>query len=219
LIFILAGLAALLVIAGIGLVLAYQLMMQGGRLVERIDELGALERKDGTLPVGAATDVLLAPGDLAPAFALRDRAGLPRDLDYFRGQRLLLTFVDGGSVFSQELLYELNALQEEPDNVRRPVPVVIFTSPDAGNERLREAYPRVWFARTNDDKEIAHAYAVDATPAGYVVEADGKLGGGLIVGRQALRQRAAGFEPDASAYLDLPLPLEVETGLANRERV
>ena len=78
---------------GLGLWLGYQLLLQNGRVVLRLEMLEKQIRQLGALLAGEPDSPQGLPvGTAAPEFELPDLAGQPQKLSQFRGRRLLLIF-------------------------------------------------------------------------------------------------------------------------------
>src|SRR5437899_8099201 len=78
---------------GLGFWLGYQLLLQNGRVVLRLEMLEKQIRQLGALLAGEPDSPQGLPvGTAAPEFELPDLAGQPQKLSQFRGRRLLLIF-------------------------------------------------------------------------------------------------------------------------------
>src|SRR5262249_48191396 len=104
--------------------LGYQLVLQNGRILGRLE---ALERRLGPAPSQSAGATPGLPvGSLAPEFALPDLNGVRTTLSQFRGRRLLLIFFSPRCGYCVRMADDLAALPlgEVPG---APLPLVVTT--------------------------------------------------------------------------------------------
>ena len=196
--------AALLLLSLAGFVL-YQLVVQSGRILNRLDSLESWAASwSGELQYGIDQEPeveeytgMLPLGVPAPPFSLPDLNGTNRSLSEWRGRRLLLVFFDPESSFCQRLLPLLAALRL--DVVQgRPMPLIVTTGDLDTNRRLFDGSEFDGPVLLQREMEVASAYKVDATPMSYLIEADGSIASGLAVGIQATLI-LAGEMPDDGA--------------------
>jgi peroxiredoxin len=166
--------------------LVYQLMVQNGRILMRLDALQPLQEvwaDESELSVEEYLGSLPA-GVPAPAFALPDLNGVPRALSEWRGKRVLLIFFDPDSAFCRSLLPWLAALASDviPD---RPVPLVVSTGPAEKNRELFDEAGYTGPVLLQRAMEVAGTYKVDGTPMSYLIEPDGLIGSEVATGIQA----------------------------------
>jgi peroxiredoxin len=165
--------------------IVYQLILQNGRLLERVD--GMEEYITQTLlDPGELDDTRgLHPGAFAPAFELPDLRGEMRSLGEWRGRRVLLIFFDPASSFCRDLLPSLAALAADGLS-SRPTPLILSSGDPEENRRLFDAHNVSWPVLIRPDTSVSFAYHVDSTPAGYLVNEDGTLGSEIAAGVQPL---------------------------------
>ena len=181
---LIAGLVgAWLAVVVLGLV-AYQLILQNGRNLLRLEDL-ELRLAEIDEPDALRDNVkVLEQGVPAPPIQLPDLNGTMRTLSEWRGRRVLLVFADPACGFSRTLAPYLAGLQADvvPG---RPVPVVISTGDREENRRLFDGAGFTGSVLLQSDREIAEAYRVDGTPMSYLIEADGTVASRLAAGVQA----------------------------------
>jgi peroxiredoxin len=97
---------------GLGFWLGYQLLLQNGRIVLRVEMLEKQIRQLGAL-LGGEPDSLqgLPVGTAAPEFELPDLAGQPQKLSQFRGRRVLLIFFNPKCGYCVKMAPDLAALE------------------------------------------------------------------------------------------------------------
>ncbi len=182
---LIAGLIVAFALLGIGGLVLYQLILQNGRILMRLEAIErlfvpgfdasyAVEPYIGSLPAGVP----------APAISLPDLSGALRDLSEWRGKRVLLVFFDPTCTFCQKLLPSLVALASDvvPG---RPVPVLVSSGDREANQRLFDEAGLVSPVLLREGTEVAAAYKVDGTPMSYLIAPDGTIGSEIAVGIQA----------------------------------
>jgi peroxiredoxin len=97
---------------GLGFWLGYQLLLQNGRIVLRLEMLEKQIRQLGALLGGEPDSPQGLPvGMAAPEFELPDLAGQPQKLSQFRGRRLLLIFFNPKCGYCEQMAPDLAALE------------------------------------------------------------------------------------------------------------
>lgn len=174
----------------LSLLTLYNLVMQNGRVLLRLERLEAML----TPPPDPSTYVedyiaTLPPGGEAPPFELPDLEGVPRRLADWRGQRLLLVFVDPECAFSRRLIPWLVGLTRDvvPG---RPVPVLVSTGTIEANRALFDGSDFPGPVLLQRDAEVAAAYRVDGTPMSYLIGTDGVVVSDVAVGVQSILLQA-----------------------------
>jgi peroxiredoxin len=183
---ILALVLAALVVALLRLV--YQLTMQNGRILLRLEAIEQVmapllfdERAYGIEEYVST----LRAGTPIPDLTMPDLDGRPRRLSEWRGTRILLTFVDPSCAFSQRLLPALVALTLEVVP-RRPAPLLVTRGSREENRAwLAEAGLPPGSMLLDEEGRAAAAFRVDGTPMSYLVDADGIVASDIAVGVQA----------------------------------
>jgi len=185
--------------------LGWQLLRQNGRLLLRLDEL---EKRLDELEFGEGEEQAGLPlGTEAPAFELPDLAGGRQSVAQFRGQPVLLIFFNPDCGYCRELMPKLAALPADSSLLTsaatngdasgcRPL-VIISTTGDAEKNRQFFAQHKVGCpVMLQNDGEVAKAYRVNGTPAGYLVSAEGKIASKLALGAEALLKLASQPTPE-----------------------
>lgn len=188
----------LLVLFGMAL---YQVLLQNGRILTRLDVVEANRQPWDDARLGIEEYVANLPaGVAAPAIQLPDLSGVQRTLSEWRGQRVLLVFMDPNCVFSRKLLPSLVALMHDPV-AGRPEPVIVSSGDVEANRRLFDEAGFTNPVLLQDATEVAGAYKVDGTPMAYLINADGTTAAEIAVGIQAILLLAGEIaaEKDATA--------------------
>lgn len=196
-------LAAVTVVAVLNI---YNLVLQNGRVLIRLDALeDALFRPPGPEALVEEYLATMRPGREAPPFELPDLNGVTRRLTEWRGQRVLLVFVDPECGFSRRLVPWLVGVTRDvvPG---RPVPVMVSTGSPEANRALFDEAGFTGAVLLQRDAEVAAAYRVDGTPMSYLIEADGIVAADAAVGVQSILLQAGEI-----AVVEDALPGEVET--------
>jgi peroxiredoxin len=182
--------------------LGWQLLRQNGRMLLRLDEL---EQRLNELEFGAAGEPAGLPIDsLAPDFDLPDLTGESKTLGQYRGQTVLLIFYNPACGFCRELLPRLVALNSEraeagrnPNNPKsngRPHSeeptwshlLIVTTGDVEANRQLFNQHKVTCPVLLQKEMEVATAYKANGTPAGYLLNSEGKIASELAVGGEAL---------------------------------
>lgn len=177
------AIVALFCLCALGAALGWQLLLQHGRLLARIDELeerlevGAPRARQpaGTLPVGAATaDVAVGEGSLA---------------ELLDGRRpLLLTFVAPGCGPCRTLLPAVGEWQRAHGH-RVRFEVLRRAGPDYDGDG-REAFGLE--RATIEGADVAFdAFGVNATPTAVLLDGEGRVAAPYALGRAAVEDLAA----------------------------
>jgi len=175
----LIGLTAGLALGGLTI---YQLILQNGRLLLRVEALEA-RLQDRRLQTRESHEDRVTVGGVLADFALPSLSGETITLSQFRGRRLLLLFFSPRCPFCAEMLPSLEAL---PDSDPHPA-VLIVTAGSAGENRrifgpLRRQFPVV----LQEEREVASLFGVHGTPMGYLVDENGLALSELTAGGDAL---------------------------------
>jgi peroxiredoxin len=182
--------ASSLGVVGLGGWFGYQLLIQNGRLLVRIE---ALEQRLAELtgrPVG--DDELpsgLPVGSVAHDFALPTLSGDTVTLSVWRGRHVALIFFDPGCRFCLQMLPDLARLDPLPDD-DHPVPLIVSTGAADENRSLVERHGVRVPILLQEGGEVAHMYRAEGTPMGYLIDEHGMTASPLAVGAQALLQLA-----------------------------
>jgi len=164
----------------------YQVLMQNGRILDRLDAVEAKALPWDDARIGVEEYVANLPlGVPAPVFELPDLNGVRRTLSEWRGQRILLVFMDPNCVFSRRLVPSLVALLNDPVT-GRPEPLIVTTGDIAANRSLFDEAGFTNPVLVQDATEVAGAYKVDGTPMAYLINADGTTAAEIAVGIQSI---------------------------------
>jgi peroxiredoxin len=139
----------------------------------------------------------LRPGEPAPAFRLPDLDGAEHPLDEFvRAERpLLLVFTDPHCAPCRATLPEL----ERVHRARAQELQVVAISRGGREANLAHVRGLTFPVLLQRRWEASRAYATYATPAGYLIDADGIIASRPAVGRKAILRLAEGVRPNAGS--------------------
>jgi peroxiredoxin len=177
----------------VGTWLAYQLVLQNGRMLMRLEAIeqqigpraGAKRREAGGLPLGT----------VAPDLELPDLTGVRRKLSEFRGQNVLLVFFNPQCGFCTQLAADLADLPADGGD-QRPVPVVVTTGDAEENRKLVERYRIRCPVLLQEQMEVAAKYRAQGTPMGYRIDGAGRIASELAVSAEPLLRLATTPAPD-----------------------
>jgi peroxiredoxin len=163
---------AALVVAALAFALAFQVMRQNGRLLDRLD---ALESGSGVgAPSAARPKLPEHAGKPAPFFTLPDLDGRQVALaDLLAEHReLLLFFSDPGCHACNPVLPEVGRRQREPGE--GPMPVVMSLG-DADVNRVKAAEHGLGLVLLQEDFDLARAFGVNGMPGAVLIGRDGRI--------------------------------------------
>ena len=180
------------ILIALGVWLGYQLVLQNGRLLLRLESIEKLlgpraaapRREAGGLPIGTA----------APDFELPDLAGVRRKLSDFRGRDVLLIFFNPNCGFCTKMAADLATLSLEGGD-GRAVPVVITTGDAEANRNLVDRYGIRCVVLLQEQMGVAAQFRAQGTPTGYRIDGAGRIATGLTVGAKPLLQLASALPP------------------------
>jgi peroxiredoxin len=174
----------------VALLNVYNLILANGRLLMRLEDIeGFLLRPAGPEALVEEYVAAMPPGREAPGFQLPDLNGVPRRLVEWRGQRVLLVFMDPECAFSRRLAPWLAGVTRDIVS-GRPVPVVVSTGSVEANRALFDEAGFTGAVLLQRDTEVAAAYRVDGTPMSYLIDADGTVVADAAVGVQSVLLQA-----------------------------
>ena len=171
----------LLLAVGLGAVAAttwaalYQVFMQNGRMLARIDLLERRLDGHGKQPVESRVlrDGLKA-GTPAPLFELPGISGGTVSLAAFRGRRVLLVFTDPECGPCDVLAPRLVELHRKHSG--NGLDVVLIGRGDLGDNRRKAIEHGIEFPVALQRRwEISRDYGIFATPVGFLIGADGVI--------------------------------------------
>jgi len=176
---------------------AYNLLRQNGRTLLRIDALEAeIERLVANSEAPSATgngDRSLArsrinrnglrPGTIAPAFTLPRLDGGELSLADYAGRRVLLVFSDPDCGPCDLLAPKLEWFSRTTPDVS----VLMVSRGDPERNRRKVAEHGLTFPVVLQHKwKLSREYAMFATPIGYLIDEDGRVGADVAVGMDAI---------------------------------
>src|SRR5215471_10327594 len=127
------ALVLIAVMVALSCYVGYQLILQNGRLLLRLEALEQRLEDSGIAPASATDEPMGLPvGSVLLDFELPDLLGGRITLSQWRGQSVLLIFFDPRCGFCQEMLPDLAALPASPTD-GAPVPLVLTTGNAAEN--------------------------------------------------------------------------------------
>jgi peroxiredoxin len=166
--------------------LGYQLLVQNGRLLLRIE---ALEERLGMVTESPEShDSALEGLPVGSAFfdfALPTLAGGTMTLSELWGQRVVLIFFDPECTFCRQMLPDLARLEPHPKD-GRPVPLVISTGNIEVNRQLMDTHDVRCPVLLQERNEVAQLGWIDGTPMGYLLDEQGATASPLAVGAGAI---------------------------------
>ncbi len=197
---VLAGVA--LVVAALAFALAWQVMRQNGRLLERLEAL-----EDGT-PTPAASSRPARPkqaGKPVPAFSLPGLDGATVSLDDLlaRDRELVLIFSDPACHACNPLLPDIGRLQRAGGG---PLPVVMSLG-DAEANRAKAAEHELGLVLLQEDFELARALGISGMPGAVQVDRQGRIAAEPVEDSdrvaELLTELLPALVPDAAAPLEV----------------
>lgn len=168
--------------------LLYQVLRQQGRMQLRLEALG--ERLGVAAQAVASAPALgLAPGSAAPGFRLPDLRGTEVALnDLLKpGKPLLLLFTNPHCGPCLALVPELLGWQRDYAS-RLSIALISEGSPEDNREKSAASGSLVLLQQ---QREVADAYQAGGTPAGVLIQADGRVASSLAQGAVAIRALVA----------------------------
>jgi peroxiredoxin len=162
---------AALVVAALAFGLAWEVMRQNGRLLDRLD---ALEGGSGAAPSAARPPQAQHAGKPAPFFTLPDLDGRRVALAGLLAEdrELLLFFSDPGCHACNPVLPEVGRRQREPGE--GPMPVVMSLG-DADVNRVKAAEHGLELVLLQEDFDLARAFGVNGMPGAVLIGRDGRI--------------------------------------------
>jgi peroxiredoxin len=201
------GLALAWVAIAAGCLVGYQLILQNGRLLQRVEEL---EQRLNKFVEPTDSD-RLPVGTVLHDFDLPLLSGGRMTLSQWRGKRILLLFFDPRCRFSVELLPALAALPRD-ESAGRPVPLILTTGEAEENRRLMAEHGIEWPVLLQEDREVASLYGVHGTPMACLVDERGQTVAPVAIGGQEVLALARGersgiASPNHNSGVAAPQPL------------
>ncbi len=116
-------------------------------------------------------------GERAPAIKFPDLRGKTRSLAEFRGSPTLVLFWNPGCGFCQRMLDDLKAWEAKPPKGAPKLVLISSGTPEENKEQgLRSPI------LLDQDFSVGEAFGSDGTPAGIMIDAQGRIASGLAVG-------------------------------------
>ncbi|MCA1597010.1 MAG: TlpA family protein disulfide reductase [Chloroflexi bacterium] len=189
------------ILLAVGAWLAYQFLLQHGRILLRLESVEEQLQQIASRPAPAPAPTPATPrpeglpiGHPAPGFTLPDLAGKPTSLSAFAEQRILLVFFNLKCGFCQKMAPALKTLTSNQTG-DRPRVVVVSTGDRAENLEFFRTHGIDCPVLLQKEMEVASLFQVQGTPMGYVLDEQGRIASGLAAG-----------EPGLLALLDLSAP-------------
>jgi thiol-disulfide isomerase/thioredoxin len=133
---------------------------------------------------------VLPVGSPAPAFALPDLNGSVTDSTHFNGNGTMLLFWNPACGFCQQMLPQIKEWEKVKAGSAPRLVLISSGSRDANRAMGLES------AVLLDDKfGVGQLYGANGTPAGLLIDSDGKIASGLAVGASALMEILGGSRP------------------------
>jgi peroxiredoxin len=184
------ALAAALLVVGILGWACYRLLVDRGRLLLRFGEAAGDESAPaGGLRAGSFLSDFALPALSASNTALTSGDGDVVTLSSLSGRPLLLVFVQADCLFSRAFARELAG---HVSGAAAPAPVLIVGGVATGREVLAPFGDLGGPVLLDPDGHVARLMRVPMTPAGYLVAANRRTAGALLVGPRALIAAARG---------------------------
>jgi peroxiredoxin/uncharacterized membrane protein YphA (DoxX/SURF4 family) len=199
-----AGVAVLVVAQAIA---SYTLLRRYGLALRRIEEL----------ETGSATGTALAIGAEAPPFALQTVGGGEVRLEGLlaRARPVLLVFGDPGCGPCRALMPELAAWQRA---LADRLTLAVVSRGDLDENSTLATEHGLHDVLVQRDREVAAAYAVEATPSALLIGSDGRIEQRVVAGESAIRElvdsHAADSKPAANGHARIAAAVAVAGGLA-----
>jgi len=202
---------SLVVVVGSSIV--YQLILQSGRLLLRVEELearltekGILTGKEKETPEG------LPAGSVVHDFELPVLGGGRMTLSQWRGRRVLLVFLSPDCAYCRQMLPDLvNLLSSGYESL--PVTLVISTGDPEENRKLFQDSGIFCPVLLQEQMEVAILYQVAGTPAAYLIDERGVTAAAAALGSHSVlalarcsssRSGTEGEAPHDSGITDSP---------------
>ena len=130
----------------------------------------------------------LKGGTVARSFSLPTLDGNEISLESFRGRPLLLVFSDPDCRPCSELLPKLDEIYRKSQDLQ--MLVISRGDPEANRKKVKELRLTLPLA-LQKSWEVSRAYAMFATPIGYLIGEDGVLAADVVAGGNAILALAA----------------------------
>lgn len=193
---IVLGLTLPWLLIAFGTWLGYQLLLQNGRILLRLESIekqlgpraGTKQREAARPPSG------LAVGTEAPDFELPDLAGVRHKLSEFRERNVLLVFFNPKCGFCAKMAPDLAALPADGGS-DRVVTIVVTTGDVDENRKLVEKHGIRSIVLLQEEMKVAALYQAQGTPMGYRIDAAGRIASELAVGAEPVLKLAGKLPP------------------------
>lgn len=183
-------------IACVGFWLVYRLIQQYGRILLRLEAIESQLGKVLPQPEPVTVSSGLELGSVAPAFELPTLAGQQQSLRMFHGRSVLLVFFNPQCGFCQQMAPDLAALGSGSSGV---VPLVVTEGTvEANQDWVRQSGVQCPVVLQRQ-REVAELYQTNATPTGYLIDAQGNIASPLTAGAEGLLSLAQSRNTDVAA--------------------
>jgi peroxiredoxin len=182
------------VVVAFGCWVGYQILLQNGRILKRLEDLEEMIDDLGVVRMDRPAPRVppLAVGASAPPFELPDLTGGDRvSLEQFRGQRVLVMFFSPQCGFCEAMAPDLASVPREAGS-GRPVVLVLASGDADENRKLIEANGIRCRVLLQEQNEVFTAYGATGTPTGYLIDEEGLIASELAEGAPPLLELASG---------------------------
>jgi peroxiredoxin len=167
--------------------MAYELVRQNGRILQRLEALeaplGPLETCTTRPPPRALDSDGLAIGTPAPDFSLPGLDGSILSLAAYRGRRVLLVFVDPDWRSCTRLIAALAKIQQADSNLQL---LMVSRGTLAANQTVLATHIVQFPVVRQRHWEISRRYATFAMPAGYQIDEQGVIASRVATSHEAI---------------------------------
>lgn len=203
------SIATLALVLGAVCILAYQIMVQHGKILLRLEVLETRQ------PMAMAPAVQGFPaGSVLHDFELPQLSGGEIRLSQWRGKSLLLIFFDPTCSHCQKMVPQLATIPASPA-AAAPQTLIISTGDAAVNRRLLGGV-RVPVL-LQERGELAMLYRIPGTPCGYLVDETGISASDLLTGAARLMEAALAKTPVAAPEAKATTDVTQTTDLAQSQ--
>jgi peroxiredoxin len=162
----------------------YQLALQNGRLTLRLERVEHVLQQSGEL-MQTPEDVGITglnPGSLLRDFDLPLLGGGSMTLSQWAGRRVLIAFIHPDCQPSRAFVSKLSLQRADLD----PTVVLVSAGSLLKNQQMAAEFKVTCPILLQEDDELSSLYQVRGTPAGYVVDANGRTERPLLIGGDGL---------------------------------
>ncbi|GJG85310.1 hypothetical protein tb265_04910 [Gemmatimonadetes bacterium T265] len=214
------GAALVLLVAAVSGWLAYQTLLQNGRILRRIERLeeetravrdaleeAAASERGASGDGAAASSAPHGPiagwpsGAVVPDFELATPDGGSLTLWEWRGREVLLVFFDPACDASRELFARMGRLRPDAGGA---VVLLIGTGDPERNRAFAAEHGLTFPVLVQEERELARVLRADGTPAAYRIDAEGRTVGERALGVAAVLALLQHAEADPAGVATAP---------------